>query len=225
MNLRINVLLIAIFLIYPHVLFAGSASKLVSKGNNSFKSGKYDEAISLYEKASVSAPESDIIYFNLGDAYFKKGDYKKARENFENAIDKTKDLELEAHAWYNLGNCAYRQAERQIDSDLRKALEYYRESVGFYMTALKKDPNLKNAGYNLEVARLKIKDLLDRIKKQEEQMKGLEKRISEIADSLLSLIKKEKEVIKEKAREVAVKIFKDKFKYYNRANFMYEKEG
>jgi len=195
MSQRVKLFVIAALLIYPHVLFAGSASKLVARGNSNFKAGRYDEAINLYEKASVSAPESDIIYFNLGDAYFKKGDYEKARDNFEKAIDKTKDLELEAHAWYNLGNCAYKQAERQIDSDLRKALEYYRESVGFYMTALKKDPNLKNAGYNLEVARLKIKDLLDRIKKQEEQMKGLEKRISEIADSLLSLIKKEKEVV------------------------------
>jgi len=205
MSSRVKLFVIAVLLIYPHVLFAGSASKLVAKGNSSFKAGRYDEAINLYEKASVSAPESDIIYFNLGDAYFKKGDYETARDNFEKAIDKTEDLELEAHAWYNLGNCAYRQAERQLDSDLRKTLDYYRESVEFYMTALKKDPDLKKAGYNLEIARLRIKDLLDRIKKQEEQMKGLEKRISEIADSLLSLIKKEKEAIGITGRAIADK--------------------
>lgn len=174
---------------------AGSASSLVSKGNKSFARKKYDEALKFFEKASVKAPESPIIYFNIGDAYFKKGDYEKARDNFQRAAEKTKEITFEAMAWYNLGNCAFKQGERQKDSDLKKALGYYEESVKFYMTALKKDPNLKDAAYNLEVARLVIKDMLDRIKKQEEMMKKQQEKMKAVVDSLLSLIKREKDVL------------------------------
>ena len=97
---------------------AESAADLVSRGNESYLKGKYDDAISAYEEASVDAPESPYIYFNRGTALYKKGDYSGASEAFEKAALKSKDPGLEAKSKFNLGNCAYREAERQKDSDL-----------------------------------------------------------------------------------------------------------
>ena len=149
--------------------FADSPGGLVSKGNKQYHKKDYGKALELYDKASVKAPESAIVAFNKGDAFYKKGDIEKAREQFQQAASKTKSLPFEAKAWYNLGNCAFKAGGREEDSDLQKALQSFEESVKFYGTALEKDPNLKDAAQNLEIARLKIKDLLDKIKNQQQQ--------------------------------------------------------
>ena len=152
--------------------FADSPGRLVSKGNRQYQKKDYAKALDLYDKASVKAPESAIIAFNRGDAFYKKEDYEKAREQFQQAVSKTKSLPFEAKAWYNLGNVAFKEGGRQEDSDLQKALESYQESVKFYGTALEKDPKLREAAENMEIARLKIKDLLDKIKNQQQNQQG-----------------------------------------------------
>ncbi len=187
-----SMLLTAAFLLAATgTAFGDSPGKLVARGNRSFGRGDYDRAIEQYEKASVRTPESPVVAFNLGDAYYRKEDYQKAREYFEDAALKTTDLSLEANAWYNLGNCAVREAGRQVDSDLEKALELYQESVRFYGTALEKDPDFSDAAFNMEIARLVIKDLLDKIKKQQEMLQAQQEKMKEILDSLSTLIARE----------------------------------
>jgi tetratricopeptide (TPR) repeat protein len=149
--------------------FAQSPGRLVSKGNKQYDKKDFAKALELYDRASVKAPESAIVAFNRGDAFFKKGDLEKAREQFQQAASKTKDLPFESKAWYNLGNCAFEEGKRQEDSDLQKALESLQQSVKHYGTALEKDPENKLAAENLEIARLKIKDLLDKQQKQQQQ--------------------------------------------------------
>lgn len=150
---------------------ADSPGRLVSKGIKHYNRKDYVKALDLYDMASVKAPESAIIAFDRGDAFYKKEDYEKAREQFQQAASKSTSLPFEAKAWYNLGNCAFKEGGRQEDSDLKKALESYQESVKLYGTALEKDPKLHDAAENMEIARLKIKDLLDKIKNQEQNQK------------------------------------------------------
>jgi tetratricopeptide (TPR) repeat protein len=184
-------------LLLSRPLCAQSPGRLVGKGNGSYNKGDFDKAVEYYEKASVKAPESPIIAFNMGNAFFRKEDFSKAREYYEEAALETKDLTLEARAWYNLGNTAFREAERQLDSDLEKALEFYEEAVNYYETALEKNPELHDAAHNIEITRLIIKDLLDRIKKQQEAMKEQQEKLKEIVDSLLALAEREKKAIGE----------------------------
>jgi tetratricopeptide (TPR) repeat protein len=176
-------------------VLADSPGGLVSKGNRSFERGEFEQATGYYDRASVRAPESPVVAFNLGNVFYRTGEYSRARERFEDAALKTRDLALEAKAWYNMGNCAFREGERQTDSDLEKALEQYKESVQFYMTALEKDPDLEDAAHNLEVARLVIKDLLDKIKQQQEMMQEQQERLQEVVDSLLALTERQEQAI------------------------------
>ena len=170
---------------------ADSPAKLVSRGNRSYAGEEYDRAIEYYEKASVRAPESPIVAFNTGNVYYRKEEYAAAREHYRDAALKAKDLSLEAKAWYNTGNCAFREGERQVDSDMEKALEFFQESVQFYTTALEKNPDMDEAAHNIEVARLIIKDLLDRIQKQQEQMQKQQQRFKAVVDSLRALIRRQ----------------------------------
>ncbi|MCK4350610.1 MAG: tetratricopeptide repeat protein, partial [Candidatus Krumholzibacteria bacterium] len=171
--------------------FAESPRSLVRKGNRSLKKGELDKALEYYERASVDAPESPIVALDSGLAYLKREQYASAREHFEKAALASDDLGIEAMAWYNIGNTAFKQAKRQEDSDLEKALEHYKEAVGFYQTALEKDPEISDAAFNLEITRLTIKDLLDRINKQREMMEQMQEQMKELVDSLQSLAQRE----------------------------------
>lgn len=180
--------------------YCDSARDLVSRGNDEYRGGNYKQAIEFYDRASVREPESAIIFFNLGDAYYKDGDYGKARELFEKAALKSTELSLEASAWYNMGNCAFREGDRQLDSDMEKALQSYQESVELYYTALEKDTSLVEAKHNMELARLKIKDLLDKINTQKKEMEKRQREMKAIVDSLIALIQREKDAVDESVR-------------------------
>lgn len=171
--------------------YAGSPSKLVQEGNQAYVMGKYDQALSAYEKASVDMPESARIYFNKGAAFYKKEDYAKAKEAFKKAAVKTKDIKLEAAAKFNLGNCDFKEAKKQQDSDLNKAIKDCENSVRHYQAALELDPDLKEAGENIEIVRLVMKDILDKIKKEKEKEKAAKK----AKDEIKKLIAKQQELI------------------------------
>lgn len=174
--------------------FAASTSDLVAEGNRAYRGGKYDEALEAYEKASVDAPESPHIYFNKGASEYMKGDYKKAADLFEKAALKSKDLAFEARSQYNLGNSLFRENERQRDSDLQKSLKMLEKSIIHYQKAMKLDPSIKDAAHNIEIARLTMKQVLDEIKKQQEEAKEHQEKSKKLADTLKDLIQRQEKL-------------------------------
>jgi len=42
----------------------------------------FDTAIELWNKSLLYSPDDPDVYFNLGSAYLKKGDFVKAEQNF-----------------------------------------------------------------------------------------------------------------------------------------------
>jgi tetratricopeptide (TPR) repeat protein len=170
---------------------AGSPAKLVKEGNEAYLAGKYDDALSAYEEAFVEAPEAPQIYFNKGASLYQKGDYSGAAEAFEKAALKSKDIRLEASSKFNLGNCAFREAERQQDSDLNKALEACGRSIQHYQDALDLDPDFTEAAENIEVVRLVMKTILDEINKQKEAQKKQQEAMQKTAKQLKDLIEKQ----------------------------------
>ncbi|MDM7918385.1 MAG: tetratricopeptide repeat protein [Methanosarcina sp.] len=175
--------------------FADSAKSLVDRGNKEWLSGNYDNAIKSYDEAAVNAPEFPYIFFNKGAALYKKGDYQGAIEAFEKAALKSKEPLMEAKSRFNLGDCTYREAERQMDSDLKKAMELCQKSIVHYQDALKLDPSLKKAAENIEIVRLMMKNILDEIKKQQEAAKNQQQQAKENAEELQKLIKRQEEAL------------------------------
>jgi len=173
---------------------AESANDLVKKGNQAFRNGDYDGAQSAYEKASVESPESPHIYFNKGTAQYRKGNYRDAASLFEQAAVKTRDLRLEARSWYNRGNCLFRESERQRDSDLRKSLEALKDAIACYQQALKLDSAWEDAAHNIEVSRLVMKQILDEIKKQQDEAKKAQQEQQKQADKLKNLIAQQEDI-------------------------------
>ncbi|MBN1674405.1 MAG: tetratricopeptide repeat protein [Kiritimatiellae bacterium] len=178
-------------------LRAEPPAALVKQGNAAYEQGNYDEALALYEKASVELPESAPIYFNQGDAYYRKGEYAKARDAYEKAALNAKDITLEAKSRYNLGNLSFLEVERQRDSDLEKAVDACRVSIQHYQDALKLDPQLEQAATNIEIVRLTMKVMMDELKKRQEEAEKQKKEQQKTLEQLEKLIKEQEQAVQQ----------------------------
>ena len=168
MKTAIGSILLSCIIIAPLHAGAESAGILVIQGNELYAAGAYDKALEAYDKAMTEQPGSGEVFFNKGNVFFQKGEYDQAREAYQSAALHTKDLSLEASAHYNLGNTIYADGQKRLESDPRKALSQWEQSIHHYQEALRIDPHLKEAAQNIEVVRLAMKDLADRIKKAED---------------------------------------------------------
>jgi tetratricopeptide (TPR) repeat protein len=61
------------------------ASILLKKGNDQYAKGQYKEAITTYQKIVDDGHQSALVYYNLGNAYFKNEDVPSALLYYEKA--------------------------------------------------------------------------------------------------------------------------------------------
>jgi len=146
------------------------------EGNRLYNKNLYDEAMTKYTEVLVDSPNSPHIHFNIGNAAYKKENYEEAIKSYAKAASLAADTMLESKAYYNLGNCKYRQGRlkekygRGLTPPLQsEAVSLYREALDYYKQALDKNPKDANAKFNHEFVERKIKELLDKQKQQQQQ--------------------------------------------------------
>ena len=127
-----------------------------------------DKDLEKYEKAVEDDPDSDVANYNLGTAYYRKGQYGKSIDSFMKSLN-TEDREIEARAIYNMANSKYKMGSMQADKDLNGAIEHYKESLDYYKRAMELDESDREAKYNHELIEQKIKILMDKMKNQQQQ--------------------------------------------------------
>ena len=176
---------------------AVTARKLIQQGNAAYDSGQLEEALSAYDEASVDAPESPEIYYNRGAVFYRQEDYEQAKEAFEKAALKSLEPVLESRARYNLGNCAFREAERQRDSDLQKSFESCEAAIKHYQDAFRRNRDLTKAAENIEIVRLYMKALLDEIEKQKKEQEQQQQQQEDLAQKLKALIDRQAKALAE----------------------------
>ncbi len=165
MLLRIVIFLVIAFFSTCTLSMADTAVATVKEGNRLFNDENYDEALKNYNEAKVSLPDSPIISFNMGSAYYKKEEFQKAEEAFTRALT-TEDPKLEAQATYNIGNSKYKQGKLKENTNLSEAIAYYRASLDYYKRAVDIDKGHRKARYNHELVEKQLKILLDRKKNE-----------------------------------------------------------
>ncbi|MGV6846026.1 MAG: tetratricopeptide repeat protein [Lutibacter sp.] len=76
-----------IFLLFTSsLLFAQSPTELFKKGNESYKSGDYLEALISYKKIEANKLQSDVLYFNMGNCYYKLNKIARSVYYYEKAL-------------------------------------------------------------------------------------------------------------------------------------------
>ncbi len=84
---------------------------LFLQANQAYKSGDFTAAAAGYEKLLAAGMSNGELLYNLGNAYFKKGDTGRAILNYRKAeLFMPRDADLEANLQYALG-----QAQDKID--------------------------------------------------------------------------------------------------------------
>ena len=104
-----------------------------TKGLDSYKSGKFEEAVKAFKQAIKLKPDYAEAHYNLGDAYAQLQQYKKAIEEYKQAIKLKPDF---AMAHNNMGTAHYKLGEH------KKAIAAYKE-------AIRLDPKLGATHFNL----------------------------------------------------------------------------
>ncbi len=95
-----------------------------------------DSAIECFKKVTQKNPQDDFVFFLLGVAYHKRGDYEKAIEVYMGAIRINPDHLFRDDIYHNLG-WAYGE------------LEKYQEAVDAFKKMIKINPKYANAHYGL----------------------------------------------------------------------------
>ncbi len=144
---------------------------MLRQGNRLYGDNQFAEAVNKYNDALVEQPQAVEPKFNKANGYYRLDDLSEAMDLYQQVAAESKDMSLVAKAKYNLGNCYFQRGNKQRDSNLQKAVEDMQTSIAQWRQVLDLDPQNKKATRNIEVARLTIKDILDQIKKQQEDQK------------------------------------------------------
>lgn len=129
---------------------------LITEGNKLYNKGKYEEALKMYKKAQVEAPEQGVTDFNIGCAQYKNKEFSKAIKSFKRVTASLEKKKMKAKAYYNLGNSLFRTG------DLVGAVEMYKE-------ALRRESDFLEAKINLEFVQKMIKQKKKKKEKKEEK--------------------------------------------------------
>ena len=166
-SLNNKVLRKGIILVILSVLFAGCDRQRLSDAYHLYHKGKYEEALRIYQRALAKSQDSAILNYNLGTAFYKKGDYLQAMECFSKTLT-AEDPDFGAKTNYNIGNCKYRLGEQIQSSNPSKAIELYREAMDYYQRAIEWNDQDEDAIYNHRWVEKKLRDLLSQLEQRPE---------------------------------------------------------
>jgi tetratricopeptide (TPR) repeat protein len=109
-------------LLAPAAARADRVDEAWKRGNDAYLHGDYDAAVAAYEELDRQGVVSPDLYFNLGDAYFKKGALGPAIWAFERAAALDADDEDVRYNLEQSRKLAARQARDRIEGEDRDPL-------------------------------------------------------------------------------------------------------
>lgn len=194
MNAREFKTMVAILLVLITVqaVSADTIHNIVRRGNKLYNKGNFSEAIKEYDQALIDQPQSLQPRFNKANCYFQLDDLDRAMDLYNEVAAESKDMKLVAMAKYNLGNCYFKRGSKQKDSNLQKSLEDLQTSIVCWRGALEIDAENEKAAKNIEVARLIIKDIIDRINKEKQKQQQQAEKQKQMQEQLKKILEQQK---------------------------------
>ena len=144
-----------------------SKRKKIREGNKYFINENYDASIEKFSEALLDEPESDVINYDVGTVYYKKGEYLKAVEHLQKSL-LTEDDELRQKVFYNMGNAMYKAGIEHENSDINGAVNALEQSLNSIESSLALDQEDDDAKYNYDFVKKEL-ERLRKIQKKEEQ--------------------------------------------------------
>jgi len=156
--MRISAIILCIIFSAVSPGLSQSGRKDVKAGNKLYQSQQYQEALNRYRNAAIDNPDSPEIHYNTGDALYKLGNYEEAFKEFDKVLT-SKDAQLHSQVYYNIGNDLYRMNKLP-------------EAILAYTRALQINPDDRDAKFNLEFVRNKLKQQPKQPSQEQQQQQG-----------------------------------------------------
>ena len=158
---RHHLLLLCLYLLMPMAHAQAMDFKTpMEKGLEAYDEASYDTALKHFIRAQLDDPERPEIFYNIGTAHYRTGDYESALHSFDQAL-KSENPEVRKNAHYNKGNAHFR-------------LNQYDEAIADYQAALEIDPDDRDARLNLEFVKKRLEQ--QDSQKQEGGKKDMQKK-------------------------------------------------
>jgi tetratricopeptide (TPR) repeat protein len=143
-----------VFLVGSAVL--ASPRTEVKQGNRLAQTGNAADALTHYKRALDQQGDSTVVLYDIGNLMYGQGDYESARKFYGgSARPNASEREL-SETLYNLGNSFFQGQQ-------------YDKAVAAYVEALKRNPGDEQAKYNLELARLMLRQQQQQQQQQQDQ--------------------------------------------------------
>ncbi len=139
---RVPILLLALVCSSSQALASGVYQSM-QKGLEAYQSQDYEAALKYFIDAQLEDPDQPKIFYNIGNAYYKLGDFNAALENYSHVLN-SENKSIKHKALYNRGNANYRMNKLE-------------DAISDYEAALKIDPGDQEARQNLDFVKKKIK--------------------------------------------------------------------
>jgi Ca-activated chloride channel family protein len=97
------------------------------KAAQAYEQGDYETALKGFIDAQLNDPDNPEVLYNVGNAYYKNGNFDAAGQQYRDALDKLgaadQRPDLAARLHYNLGNARFRAG------DYPRAVEHYEKAL------------------------------------------------------------------------------------------------
>lgn len=126
-----------------------------------YRSGHFTNALTEYERLLALAtqaqkPADPRLDFNAGAAAYRATNYTAALQHFQ-AVLTARDVQLQAKAYYNLGNVHYRLGQQAQDLDKLEAA--WKKAVQHYQHALALEKSDADAAFNLALVEKRLQQI------------------------------------------------------------------
>lgn len=121
------------------------------EGMKAYEKGDYEKALKHFIDAQLEDPDNPEILYNIGNTYYKLGDFDAALSRYKEALQKA-DSSLKQKTWYNIGNTEFRKKK-------------FEDAIKSYEESLKINPDDVEAQQNLEFT----KQVLAKLKEEEQK--------------------------------------------------------
>lgn len=140
---------------------ADTVYSLMKSAEKAYEKNDFERAVSDLTAAQVKEPRSSDIFYNLGNTYYKMGQYDAALKSYSGALDNS-DEKNKARILFNLGNTKYRMG------DYKGAIEEYEKTLKF-------DPDDSKAKDNIEFAKKMMQEQKEQKEQNQNQKQDYEK--------------------------------------------------
>ncbi|MDX1953598.1 MAG: VWA domain-containing protein [Verrucomicrobiota bacterium] len=147
------------------IFSSGNLSASPAQAYRDFQQGRFAESRAEYERLAKKKPDDPRFNFNAGSAAYKEGSFDSAIRHFS-SVTAAQDLELQQKAYYNLGNSNYQLGAA---SDPERQMALWEEAIKNYDSAIKLNPQDKDAAHNRELVRRQLEELKKQQQQQQQQ--------------------------------------------------------